>query len=81
VARPVKLDLDVLSQSLMDRTPARSEATVQSDIRTLLVYGSLDLQDSQVVPLEVPLMDTDAVEYPIPHGAAVGRARFARLLR
>lgn len=47
------LDLAELVRSLADRERIRSEADVQSDVRTLLLYGELNLEDPQV-RLETP---------------------------
>ncbi len=51
------LDLKALVASIATRTSARTEADVQADIATLLRYGGLNLDDSQIVKREVPMAD------------------------
>jgi hypothetical protein len=51
---PEPVDLRELTQRLADRDSQRTEANVQSDVRTLLLYGGLHLSAPQVVGLEAP---------------------------
>jgi hypothetical protein len=48
-----QIDLSALAAELADRTASRSEADVQSGIRSLLLYGGLNLDDPEV-RLETP---------------------------
>jgi len=43
-----QLDLSALVARLATRSPARSEATVQADIRTLLLAAPLNLAETRV---------------------------------
>lgn len=51
------IDLDLVARRLADRAAGRSEATVQSDVRLLLVAAGLNLLDGQLedVVLEAPV--------------------------
>lgn len=51
------LDLSALVANIATRTSARTEADVQADIATLLRYGGLNLDDSQIVKRELPMAD------------------------
>lgn len=51
------VNVSALVKSIATRTVSRSEATLQSDIRTLLLWGGLNLNEAQVVALEVPTSD------------------------
>lgn len=49
------VDLTRLIRRLASRDSIRSEAEVQSDVRTLLLYGGLNLEDHDLVLLEAPV--------------------------
>ncbi|MFL6239304.1 MAG: N-6 DNA methylase [Actinomycetes bacterium] len=69
---PTRLvDLDELARRLAIRRSSRSEATLQADIRTFLLYGGLNLHDAQVVDLEVPTRDGTRRRIDIEVGFAV----------
>jgi SAM-dependent methyltransferase len=65
------LPVGELVQRLADRSPSRTEANVQSDVRTLLLYGGLDLDEPQVVDLEVQTGDGTRRRIDIESGLAV----------
>jgi hypothetical protein len=53
-----QVDLGALVAELAERAKARSEADVQAGIRSLLLYGDLNLDDPKV-RLETPAPDAD----------------------
>jgi len=60
-----------LVERIISRDAVRSEATLQADVRQLLLSGTLHLEDDQVVNLEVPLADGTRRRIDIEAGSAV----------
>jgi hypothetical protein len=63
-----QVDLEEVCRRLADRSGTRTEADVQADVRTLLLYGGLNLHDAQV-RLEAPVDGRRRIDVEV--GAAV----------
>ena len=68
------IDLKALLGELAERTPGRSEATVQSNVRTLLLAAPLNLEPGTVIKLEAQAGDRKRIDVEAPSTGATSSA-------